>query len=415
MEQRMMISGSINIKTKLWNGLLAVSILLSACGSDTSIQKTEKINIQIENMAVEALEAVTEERTVTEQERESGFKEFLTGQEGGYNEYGDQYSLIETENGEFEVMLYDKGNNVIHTEILPKLPWIEEKTDNILQVGMTGGDISSLIFYYDKERATVSPYYTESFYLRDNYVAYMENESTLVLTDIFEDGELYMEISRNFSDSWQLGGPRHSIKDVTMITLNGQNVVVLEYFEGEERELLSEIIPIDDEGEEVIFAALEEIEKEHDILQYDICVPVRHDFENAHPTVRARVESEVRDNESMSHKYGRDLEIAMDYHLFDFNGDGLDDYLLCIDRERYDGKVEHWIRIYITRQKRGDTVVMPVLWLNLPLSDQVEGNGHKQIMILDEQINGQYAIMLSGSNLILKYNDQHDWYEFCDQ
>ncbi len=163
MEQRMMISGSINIKTKLWNGLLAVSILLSACGSDTSIQKTEKINIQIENMAVEALEAVTEERTVTEQERESGFKEFLTGQEGGYNEYGDQYSLIETENGEFEVMLYDKGNNVIHTEILPKLPWIEEKTDNILQVGMTGGDISSLIFYYDKERATVSPYYTESF------------------------------------------------------------------------------------------------------------------------------------------------------------------------------------------------------------------------------------------------------------
>lgn len=103
MEQRMMISGSINIKTKLWNGLLAVSILLSACGSDTSIQKTEKINIQIENMAVEALEAVTEERTVTEQERESGFKEFLTGQEGGYNEYGDQYSLIETENGEFEI------------------------------------------------------------------------------------------------------------------------------------------------------------------------------------------------------------------------------------------------------------------------------------------------------------------------
>ena len=150
-------------------------------------------------------------------------------------------------------------------------------------------------------------------------------------------------------------------------------------------------------------------------MQYDICVPVRHDFENAHPTVRARVESEVRDNESMSHKYGRDLEIAMDYHLFDFNGDGLDDYLLCIDRERYDGKVEHWIRIYITRQKRGDTVVMPVLWLNLPLSDQVEGNGHKQIMILDEQINGHYAIMLSGSNLILKYNDQHDWYEFCDQ
>lgn len=389
--------------------------MLSACGSETSDQKAEeKTAIQTEDMVVEATEAVTEESVGAEQDK-SSLEDFSTDRKGEYDEYGDQYSRIETENGEYEVILYDKENNVIHTEILPKLPWIEEKTDNILQVGMSGGDISSLIFYYDKERAIVSPYYTESFYLRDNYVAYMEDESTLVLTDIFEDGELYVEIGRNFSDSWQLGGPRHSIKDITMITLNGQDVVVLEYFEGEERELLSEIILIDDEGEGVIFATLEEIEKEYDILQYDICFPVRYDFENAHPTVRARVESKVRDNEEMSHKYGRDLEITMDYHLFDFNDDGLDDYLLCIDRERYDGKVEHWIRIYITRQERGDTVVMPALWLNLPLSDQIEGNGHKQIMVLDEQTNGYYAIVLPGSNLILRYNDRYYGYEFCDQ
>lgn len=50
----------------------------------------------------------------------------------------------------------------------------------------------------------------------------MEDESTLVLTDIFEDNELYMGISRNFSDSRQIGGMHHSIKDITMITLNGQ-------------------------------------------------------------------------------------------------------------------------------------------------------------------------------------------------
>ncbi len=344
--------------------------------------------------------------------------------ENRFSEYGEQYSLIETVDGKFAVTLYDKENNVVHTETYLKLPWIEEKTDNILEIGVSGGDISSLIVYYDKERSIVSPFYTESFYLRDNYVAYMKDENTMVLTDIFEDGELYMEVNRNFSDTRHLGGMHHSIKNVTMFTLNGQDVVALEYDEGEDRELITDIIALD--GEEIVFNKLEEIERNYEILEYDICSPVLFDFENTNLAIKKFIELKVSINEELSQKYRKELKITMDYHAFDFDDDGSDDYLVCIERELYDGRVEHWIEIYVTRQGSGwvwdghekemvENVPYECLELNLPLYNQVEENGHKQVMVLDEQVNGYYTIVLPGSNLILRYNDRYNKYEFCDQ
>ena len=408
-------SNFIDLKIRLWIGLLTESILLSACGSEITEQKPEERPV-----------IQTEEIVEAEQNDRSSSVDFLTHSEGEYDEYGDQYSRIETEEGDFEVTLYDKENNAVHVEAFAMLPWIAEKTDNILQIGISGGDISSLIFYFDKERAKVSTYYTESFYLKDNYIAYMKDESTLILTDIFEDGELYMEISRDFSDSRQLGGMHHSIKDITMFTLNGRDAVVLEYYEGEDRELISDIIPLDEEGEELVFNELDEIERNYTILEYDICSPVLYDFDNTNLAITKFIEHKVSINEELSQKYGKELKIAMDYHTFDFDDDGSDDYLVCIERELYDGRVEHWIEIYVTRQGSGwvwdghekemvEDVPYECLELNLPQYNQVEENGHKQVMILDEQVNGYYTIVLPGSNLILRYNDRYDKYEFCDQ
>lgn len=365
--------------------------------------------------------AIEHRQPITDIIKHSGFDAY---NKDNFKETPDYVNDL-TEEGDFEVTLYDKENNAVHVEAFAILPWIEEKTNNILQIGISGGDISSLIFYFDKERAKVSPYYTESFYLRDNYIAYMEDESTLILTDIFEDGELYMEISRDFSDSRQLGGMHHSIKDVTMITLNGRDAVVLEYYEGEDRELISDIIPLDEEGKELVFDELDEIERDYEILKDDICTPALYDFENVNPVVKKYIENVVGSNEELSQKYGKELKIAMDYHTFDFDDDGLNDYLLCIDRELYDGRVEHWIEIYVTRQEsRGwigreremvEEMVYNRLRLNLPQYNQVEENGHKQVMILDERVNGYYMIVLPGSNLILRYNDRYNEYRFCDQ
>ena len=40
--------------------------------------------------------------------------------------------------------------------------------------------------------------------------------------------------------------------------------------------------------------------------------------------------------------------------------------------------------------------------------------GHTALAVLDERIAGYYAIVLPGSNRILRYDSEKDWYEFHD-
>lgn len=42
--------------------------------------------------------------------------------------------------------------------------------------------------------------------------------------------------------------------------------------------------------------------------------------------------------------------MMIDYHTFDFNDDGLEDYLLCIDGFLYSGSGDHWVEIYIQKE-----------------------------------------------------------------
>lgn len=386
--------------------LIAGGMLLSACGKETENQQQE---------TREEITVPQEEAAVTESAE-------TIYEEGRFDTYGEQYSLIEVEEGEYEVTLYDKENHVVHRESFLKLPWVSEMTDNILQIGMANGNPATLyIYYFDKERAIVSRCYSEPFYLRDHYGAYMKDEKTLVLTDLFEEKELHREIHRDFSDAMM---QYLAIKEMTWITLQGQDVVVLEYFAGEDKELMTELIPVWEEDAPTCYQA-EDIAKEYEVLRDDICDSVRYDFENAHPTVREDIKYELQNHEEIAQKYGRKLQISIDYHLFDFNDDGLDDYLVCIERELHDGRVEHWFEIYITREERGwitkeemgDVTVRSALWLNLPTSGQREEGGHKQITVLKEQTEGFYSIVLPETNLILRYQAQAygGEYRFCDQ
>lgn len=405
--------------------LFAGGLLLSACGKETENHQQEtreEITVPQEEVAVtESAGTVHEEAAKPQPKGDSPSGNDAVYEKGRFDTYGEQYSLIEIEEGEYEVTLYDKEDHVVHRESFLKLPWVSEMTDNILQIGMANGLPATLyIYYFDKERAIVSRCYSDPFYLRDHYGAYMKDEKTLVLTDLFEEKELHREISRDFSDSMMY----LAIKEITWITLHGQDVVVLEYFAGEDKELITELIPVWEEDAPTYYQA-EDIAKEYEVLRDGICDSVRYDFENAHPTVREDIKYELQNHEEIAQKYGKNLQIAVDYHLFDFNDDGLDDYLVCVDRELYDGRTEHWIKIYITREERGwitkeemgDVTVRSALWLNLPTSGQREESGHKQITVLKEQTEGFYSIVLPETNLILRYQAQAygGEYLFCDQ
>lgn len=406
--------------------LFAGGMLFLACGKETGNQQQEtreEIAVpQVETTVVESAATVHEEAAKPQPKGDSPSGNDAVYEKGRFDTYGEQYSLIEVEEGEYEVTLYDTENHVVHRESFLKLPWVKEMTDDILQIGMANGLPATLyIYYFDKERAIVSRCYSDPFYLRDRYGAYMKDEKTLVLTDLFEEKELHREIHRDFSDSMM---QYLAIKEMTWITLQGQDVVVLEYFAGEDKELITELIPVWKEDVQICYQA-EDIIKEYEVLKDDICDSVRYDFENVHPTVREDIKYELQNHEEIAQKYGKNLQIAVDYHLFDFNDDGLDDYLVCIDRELYDGKTAHWIKIYITREERGwitkeemgDVTVRSALWLDLPTSGQREESGHKQITVLREQKEGFYSIVLPETNLILRYQAQAygGEYRFCDQ
>lgn len=306
--------------------LFAGSMLFSACSKETGDQKQqireEIAAAQMEETAAKSAEAVYAEADKPQPEEESPTKNDAADGKGRFDTYGQQYILIEIAEGEYEVTLYDKENHAVHRESFLKLPWVKEMTDNILQIGMANGSPSTLyIYYFDKERAIVSRCYSDPFYLRDHYGAYMKDEKTLVLTDLFEEKELHREIHRDFSDSMM---QYLAIKEMTWITLQGQDVVVLEYFEGEDRELVTELIPVR-EGETPVYYQAEDIVREHEVLKDDICDPTRYDFENVHPTVREHIMYELQNHKDIIQKYGRELKISVDYHLFDFNDDGLDE------------------------------------------------------------------------------------------
>lgn len=406
--------------------LFAGGVLLSACGKETGNHKQEtqeEIAVpQAKATVAQSAEIVHEGAARPQPEEESPSENDTADGKGSFDTYGEQYSLIEVEEGEYEVTLYDTENHVVHRESFLKLPWVSEMTDDILQIGMANGSPATLyIYYFDKERAIVSGCYSDPFYLRDHYGAYMKDEKTLVLTDLFEEKELHREIHRDFSDSMM---QYLAIKEMTWITLQGQDVVVLEYFAGEDRELITELIPVWEEDAPTYYQE-EDIVKEYEVLRDDICDSVCYDFENVHPTVREDIKYELQNHEEIAQKYGKNLQIAVDYHLFDFNDDGLDDYLVCIDRELYDGRTAHRIKIYITREERGwitkeemgDVTVRSALWLDLPTSGQREESGHKQITVLREQKEGFHAIVLPETNLILRYQEQAygGEYRFCDQ
>lgn len=167
MDQKTMISNFSDIKIRLWGLLLIGGALSSSCGNETENQNREENPIvQIEENIIENQKSKrAEEKEVQSNEKGSSDND-IAYQKGEFDKYGEQYSLTEIEDGEYEVTLYDKENKVVHTETFTKLPWISEMTDNILQIGLSLGSPAPYIYYYDKERAVVSPCYPDSFILR---------------------------------------------------------------------------------------------------------------------------------------------------------------------------------------------------------------------------------------------------------
>lgn len=143
--------------------------------------------------------------------------------------------LIKKDVSGYEVILYDKENNEVYKMVYPIEPWIKEVTDNILEIGVSTGVPSTYVFYYNKDTAKMSDTYFNSILFGNKYIAYMESNEEIILTDIFDEGILYKEVGRNFTKC---------LNPIINIEVLDNDNILLEYYAGENFEKKSELILI---------------------------------------------------------------------------------------------------------------------------------------------------------------------------
>lgn len=151
----------------------------------------------------------------------------------------------------------------------------------------------------------------------------------------------------------------------------------------------------------------EEIEKRHEILVYDISTSPRYDYENT--PLRDYIDKEKEDNQKFVEKLGSHHELEVDYHLFDFNDDGIEDYLLCIAGIGYSGTAGHCVEVFVGKEEGS---AEEIFHATLRFHNENMPFGHERFTVLNEKTGGFYAIVLPGSNRILRYDLETGGYEF---
>ncbi|MBQ6887095.1 MAG: hypothetical protein IJN54_06245 [Lachnospiraceae bacterium] len=145
---------------------------------------------------------------------------------------------------------------------------------------------------------------------------------------------------------------------------------------------------------------IEDIEKKYNILEYDICGTKRVDYENT--ILKEYVKKDIEDAMRVSSKF------SIDYHLFDFNDDGMEDYLVCFDGIVWSEEAGDLVRIYI-QEENGN--LRRVFNRNLHIHEN-EIDGHASLVILEQKTNGYYDIVVPNSTQIMRYNRKKGEYVF---
>ena len=154
-----------------------------------------------------------------------------------------QFSLQETPEG-YELSLYDVERREIFSEVYPKEPWIKEISEGILEIGISVGSPARYTFYFRKEDGRISDTFFNAKVFGERYIAYRQRigyqwDEPLILTDIFEEGFLYQEIHRDFSET---ADPMSAIYS---IELADEDHVIVEYCEGEDYTVVNEEVELE--------------------------------------------------------------------------------------------------------------------------------------------------------------------------
>lgn len=301
----------------------------------------------------------------------------------------------------------------------PELVYSEDGTSSQIAYGENGEKVLDQMFDFAKREEVLGDwgviYYGECtyFYRRYHEVHLVEEHDTHVITlkryyiDAL-NGNVYEEPYESF-----IGGASDiALHFVGKIEIGEEEIAEADQDKSENvSDIPNHVTP---------FREFEEIEKNHKILEYDICSDPRYDYQNTF--LAEYYKDDIEDTIELIKKTHTEEELRswgehesewfdMDYHLFDFNDDGLEDYMVCIYAFSWTGSGGN--RVDILVQEEGGTF-REILSITLRIINYEATDNHEALTVLDEKTDGFYAIVTPFYNHILRYDKEKDWYEFHD-
>lgn len=145
---------------------------------------------------------------------------------------------------------------------------------------------------------------------------------------------------------------------------------------------------------------------------YNICTLPKSDYENTllweyfqEDLEYDKAKAEAWENSGE----GAWVPLTIEYFLFDFNADGLEDYVVCVTGSFYGGSAGNLMRICVQQE---DGTLKTVFSAIVQFHEPEFPNGHDAVAVMNQSSGGFYSVVLPGSNEILRYDPQSERYKF---
>lgn len=165
-----------------------------------------------------------------------------------------------------------------------------------------------------------------------------------------------------------------------------------------------------------VYIDYDHIEQYHKVFKHNISAAPQNDYEDT--PLKDYLQNDIERNKEWIMQWGCGSPLAIDYHLFDFNDDGLDDYLVCMHGDGFNGYDGNIVRIYIQESDSSLRMVYDSSEYGengyIHFHDISIQNEHTPVVVLAEKKNGFFAVVLPGLDYILRYNEERNEYSYYE-
>ncbi len=169
--------------------------------------------------------------------------------------------------------------------------------------------------------------------------------------------------------------------------------------------------PLSELGTAVDFIDYESLTHIHwcSIQKFNICTSPRYDY--ADTILSEYLREDVEEDKRVT---GVSDPVTVDYFLYDFNDDGLEDYLVCMSGALWSENDGNEVRIYVQEEEETLRMVFSgTVSLHLPDVPGLKG-GHAPIAVLNGVVDDYHILVLPGSR-VLVYDADSGSYRYDDE